>query len=295
MKWFEKIFKSRESMLFDEQSTSDVIKKIKNEYQDVSEHLKESAEDLLRSLEEQSTKLTEKAKLLKEAGFINSEIVLELERINKEKREKKEELEYINKAKATFPNNKFITEDNLKKILNKYCMSIYALSSFKEYVPVEALLDIKNFKDTYKIKIYKKKRIDQPYDHYTARNSWEIITKIEYDQISEIQKVEYPSYTDSDGRMKSHDLYRSEKELYETRVRAARKYYLEESDVQLSICCYGDETTQKVDKAKKNSQPIVIMETNEFSKYGKKGYIIITSWGDDLPYDPLIYNEPKEE
>lgn len=291
------LFKKKESALFSEKATSNIVNKASVEANDYSDRLLESAEALLESLEEDSVKRKEKANLLNELGFTSSKLVKEVKEAEAKKAETERIAKRLKEAKLAYPNYKYISEDNLTNILVKRNMIIVKVSEFNGFVPEDNLLAIKEF--------FNKHPEDKVYYTKKGLRSWdshgeEMITLDEFNTLTKEQHNPYPSqYRKLDSTEEYIPLAQRQLEshVYDERVRQWKKkqetlykYELSKKDRILSICCYQSETT-KGKSGKAFSEPIIVMETNKFSDYGNKGYIIITAWGDDLQYDPLIYND----
>jgi len=297
------LFKKKESVLFSDKATSKIVNNARIEANDYSDRLLESAESLLKSIEEDSVKIKEKAKLLEELGFTGSKLVQEVKELEKSKRLEQEKADKLKKAKEAYPNYKYISEEDLLTILNKNKMVIGNISKFNGYVPEANLLDIKKFYEDHPDDKYVYSRTFRRQEDYKAAEyQWRVdrlsspnprvsITKAEYDKIEVDNNPYYPSSLDNKGSHLSTEDYKSAMNNYDAKL-AARKYHTYADLKPLNICCYqhevGEGTSPKEDK---HSEPIIVMETSQFSDYAKKGYIIVTAWGDDLQYDPLIYND----
>lgn len=267
----------KESFLFNETATSNTLKSISKEYNDLSDKIIKESEQLLNDLEEENKRLIDKAKLLKDMGFINNELVKQVEENEKKRSKAKEKAQYIEKFKKDYPNYKYISKVELDIILKKYNMVMKNVSEFKAYVPEINLKDIQKFFEAYPDKkyIYYEETIYSW--HRSGQSSKYEINEATYNRkIKEEQEKE---------RQKREDHLRYVP--YES-VTDTKYNYIKELRM-LNICSI-ESNFQDLSKHY-NSEPIVVMQTNN---YGELGYIIITAWGNDLQYDPKIYIDKEE-
>ena len=92
----------------------------------------------------------EKAKRLNFLGFSQAKQVEESSQILKQAVISKEVAELVRKYQVMYPNNKFITEEQVKAICFKYNLICGEVKRFKGFVPEKNLLEIENFKKRYK-------------------------------------------------------------------------------------------------------------------------------------------------
>lgn len=127
-----------------------LVQKIHKEFDDVESKILKECEDLLSSLEiPTESQLERKAKLMKQIGFVNSEIVTQaevLEKRNQEVVEKKVKTEKIATSimglKVKYPKEKFITIDELDRICKKYNLIHAPVKNYVKDIPEKNLLEI---------------------------------------------------------------------------------------------------------------------------------------------------------
>jgi len=105
------------------------------------------------SLETDKQDLVDKCKRLKELGFEKTQEVVEgqkelrrIEALEKENIEKKELIEAINYFSNKYPIYKFITDDSVRKICEKYGLVYGGVKDYKGTVPDKNLKQIEDFK-----------------------------------------------------------------------------------------------------------------------------------------------------
>ena len=113
-----KLFKSQETL----------IKEIHNEFDTAEDRLLKQADDIIAELNiPTESKIEERASRLSKIGFVKSEPVKQADSLVKKRKDisntivkNKEQAELIKYYKHTYPFIKFITEDELDRICEKY-------------------------------------------------------------------------------------------------------------------------------------------------------------------------------
>lgn len=119
---------------------ADLIQQIHNEFDTAQERLLSQANELLRA--SSSTSIVDISERLKSVGFVNTPIAIEGDKIRKEVVKSRAEAETINYYKFTYPFLKFLTEDELNRICDKYKLIHAPVANYIKNVPKKNLLDI---------------------------------------------------------------------------------------------------------------------------------------------------------
>lgn len=130
------------------------VEVIHAEFDNAEEKILQECAELLKNTDViTETQLEKKAKILKELGFNNSEPVKQAESFFKKRKEKKLILvktkliaETINELKVKYPNEKFITVDELERICNKYNLIHAPVANYIKDIPEKNVLEMSNVK-----------------------------------------------------------------------------------------------------------------------------------------------------
>lgn len=254
--------KENKARLLDSNGASKILRGAKVDADDTSDRLLESSYSLLNALEEQFTELKEKATLLEETGFMASQLVVELKDIEKKRIAQEQRTKRLERVKNIFPNYRFIEHNDLVDLLAPYKMCIGTVSKFTGFVPKENLLEIKAF----------------------------------YDEYPDLKTSYFKKYYGSYGPPSFIPIGKNLYDFY-TKGKISSEYVMMPTDLKICAFSYevGGGTGAPTSHAKKfpHSEPIILLETSEYSETGQKGYIIITAWGEDLKYDPRIYKDKE--
>lgn len=120
------------------------IEEIHHEFEIAGERLLEEALTIVR--ETQSVANEEKINRLRNIGFKNVKEVSEGNAVIQKKKMNEELANLIQYYQRTYPLNKFITEDQVKTICEKYSLVCGDISRYRGFVPDEKLKQIENFK-----------------------------------------------------------------------------------------------------------------------------------------------------
>jgi hypothetical protein len=228
------------------------------------------------SLDTNKQALLDKCKRLKALGFTNTKEVkeaeIEIERLNKlqkENEEKQELIEAINFFSITYPTYKFITEDSVNKICQKYGLVYGEISRYLGTVPDKNLKHIEQFNVHDKHECYFKQTI---YLGMGVSRSMDkkYITKYEHEIIKE-------RYEKSDNRL-TFSVHSREVNL---------KCPLEIAAPVKDFNMEGMEV--KNNKIQKIEIPDPIVFKPVIFK-DKKHYLIVTAWGEEAS-DEIVVNQ----
>lgn len=126
----------------------EVVVKIHNEFNTAGEKLLAEATEVIAKA---NSPVIDKAKRLSSLGFSQAQQVQESADIIKKAEISKETAELVQKYQVMYPNNKFITEDQVKEICFKYNLVCGDVKRFKGFVPEKNLKQIEDFKSRYDI------------------------------------------------------------------------------------------------------------------------------------------------
>ena len=116
---------------------------IHHEFNTAADRLLEEAN---KCLSDAASKDVDKVSRLTSLGFKQSNQVTELAPSIEKAKLSKEQLELLEYFKMNYPNNKFITEEQVKAICYKYNLVCGDVSRFKGFVPEKNLKEIESFK-----------------------------------------------------------------------------------------------------------------------------------------------------
>jgi len=132
-------------------SVQETIEEIHESFYTEVDKLLEEAK-ISKSTETDKQDLIDKCKRLKKLGFTNTKEVIQaqieidrLSNVQRQNRENKELVEAINYFSFKYPNYKFITEDSVKKICEKYGLIYGTVDRYKGTVPDKNLQHIEDF------------------------------------------------------------------------------------------------------------------------------------------------------
>src|SRR6185312_4215711 len=143
------------------QDPNEVIEKIHYEFNSAIERLLKEAKEIISR-----NKDADKGERLKKIGFSAAAPVIQsLE--NKEKEKLANKIEYY---QTWYPNNKFITESEVKRICGKYGLLFGESSNYKGDIPEKNLVEIENFKLRDEEK-NRRSNFDDYHDRYMYQNT----------------------------------------------------------------------------------------------------------------------------
>lgn len=136
------------------------------------------------SLETNKQELLDKCERLTKLGFTNTKEVLEarkeitrLEDLKKENLKKERLFEAINYFSVKYPTYKFITEDSVKKICEKYTLFYSTIDNYIGTVPDKNLKHIEDFKISNEDRCCTKKSLIRGREDYCSYREYELSNK----------------------------------------------------------------------------------------------------------------------
>lgn len=241
------LFKKKQSVA----TITATIEKIHNEFDSASERLLKEAKDIIAR-----NKDADKGNRLLALGFQSAAPVAQ-SRENCEKETLSLKIEYY---QMWYPNNKFITEDAVKSICEKYGLMFGDAHYYKGDVPEKNLAEMESFK----LRDEDKERRTNIGDYY--QRSLMLSQMNAQRGLLERAPLSTPSYREQP------------KELREYVVQRPFKICAPEKDFDTKY------TTVK-DGYKLEYDPIVLQPVD-------MGYLIVTKWGLEAN-DPIVINEKK--
>lgn len=228
--------------------------------------------NISNSLQSDKQSLVDKSARLKALGFTNTKEVKEAEaeinrlnKLQKENEEKKELIEAINFFSAAYPAYKFITENSVKKICQKYGLIYGPVSRYKGTVPDKNLKHIEEFKINDEHVCYMCER------NYIGLGAYGLVTTYMTKEECATGLEEYRKSTDRNRYMLSTNF-----EVCPLEIVAPVKDF---DTIGMEV---KDSKLQKIEIP----DPIVLQPVI-FNK--KKHYLIVTAWGEEAS-DELVVN-----
>lgn len=133
------------------------VEQIHHEFNTASDRLLEEAKKILKQ------KVDERGKRLMALGFRGTEEAKIARRTQESIRLAQLEAEYITRSSQRYPEYKFITKRDAKKIAAKYSLVIGEVGDYRGYVPEENLRDIEHFMSKHGNAIEKARAKSSPY------------------------------------------------------------------------------------------------------------------------------------
>jgi hypothetical protein len=125
-------------LLKSKKSTEQIIAEIHNEFDSASERLLQEAKDIV--LQD-----TSKGDRLRQLGFNSAKPVKEIEEIRKTQHDARQLAERVSYFSQWYPHNKFITEEAVQAICEKYGLVFASTQYYKGDVPEKNLLEMEKF------------------------------------------------------------------------------------------------------------------------------------------------------
>ena len=283
---FNKLRKKQQSILkeilvIDKSSSHSyppIVQEIHKEFHTMGDVLLKEAHDILNSIQ---IKDKEKSSLLISMGFTNTPEAKEY--IENQERERKslELATLIEYYRQRYPFNKFITEDAVKQICEKYSLICGEISQYKGFVPKEKLLKISNFKLN---------EVDKPLFYIQERSGELVVPK--FNPIKTIsarfnrEGEAYKHICDYNRQNPNHNLYISI--FYDNYQGHSEFSTIILKELTFKICAPlkdMDMTEHHVDGyklLKHNPDPVVLQPI-------QGGYLIVCAWGDEAS-DSIVVN-----
>lgn len=257
-----------------------VVKDIHNEFLTAGDNLLNQAKEFLQTDQERDIN---KADLMENFGFYNAKQIKNLKQVKNDVAKNKELFRLINEYRRTYPNNKFISNRDVKRINEKYKLVQGSTDQYTGFVPAKNLKYIDTFFKSHKVE----KRFH--------------IQEIKYSFVASKQSVsEFKDYLKNIGNeVVAMDLSKAEHYI---KYKIADELGLSKLWVDsvslierpiFEICAPKSDMIHKKDLFEKLGlsatkftevpDPIILYPVS-------KGYIIVTAWGDEAS-DPLVLNE----
>lgn len=271
-------------------SNNQIIEEIHETFYSEVDRLLEQAK-ISKPLDTDKQDIIDKSIRLKGLGFNNTKEVSiaenEVDRlrvIERENEQKAELIEAINYFSFKYPFYKFITEDSVRKICEKYSLIYGDVSQYKGDVPEKNLNDIESFKIDKKDECYFSKTI-----HFRSFTNVDDVKYISYDEMfPEVIKKDFSNMDSFEM-----DMYRSQMEL-RSRIENNKYFRTQKGKCSLEISAPQKDFNMegmelKGLKLSKIEIPDPIVLKPVFFK-GKKHYLIVTAWGLEAN-DELVINQ----
>lgn len=232
----------------------DVVYQIHHEFEIASEQLVLQANAIIA---EAGTKDVDKVSRLEKFGFKQVKQVVEIKPLIQKAELSKEQIEFVRYYQLNYPNNKFITEEQVKTICHKYNLVCGEVGLFKGFVPEKNLRDIESFK------------IKEPES--------KLITT---------QRIRSTPVTNFSGKLTKGEM----KDLLSKGTIIVDDHWVDIATPVLQICAPVkdmDLTGKTITEGYKVTEihipdPVVLQPV-------KGGYLILTAWGDEAN-DELVVN-----
>ncbi len=293
---FERLFNNKKESNDSKPKTEEVavkshsypkeVMEIHHEFHIASDLLLEQAKSIIT---EAATKDVDKVNRLEGLGFKQAAQVTEIKPLIEKAKLSKEQIELVNCYSIKYPNNKFITGQQVKAICYKYNLVCGDVGRFKGFVPEKNLREIEGFKVD---------ENDVPKLLFQL-DSWpelELpINEIDETYLSEYGKAYFMGvnnlnygYITDDSASPKCNLYDNEKCSIFKGFRFVRSTMINTNELQIcaplkDMDLSGMEIKKGYKLQKHIPDPVVL-------KRVKGGYLILTAWGDEAS-DELVVNQ----
>lgn len=264
-----------------------VVKEIHTSFMSAGEKLLKEAKDIIANAE---VKDEEKVNRLKKVGFTNAGQVKSAEMAIEKKKQAEKDAAIVEMYAIRYPQYKFITEDIVKQICDKYKLVMGAIGKYKGFVPEKNLSDIESFSV---------KNEDCHESHHHSRGYMDLSS------IANMQMQDRPFLGDLaavDRRQRDlADLYYQERVLRDM-VQEFRPTYPPPIQVAVSepkitttykrefLICAPQKDMKIESWERVEGHKIVHVPDPVVLHPVKHGYLIVTAWGDESS-DELVVNQ----
>lgn len=260
-----------------------VVEDIHNEFFTAGDNILQEATCLLKELEEKDLA---KGKRLAAIGFGKTrEAVVAIETQNK-LATTKEIADLVMYYRMNYPNNKFITEEQVKDICFKYNLVCGEIGLFKGFVPEKKLVSIEKFN----LKEEDKFDITKPIYFATSENGtddWKPINISEKDFLTDYVKVYInksyhyvrhvcPTLNNGKGKVVSH---LAQPELVNNKTKLQICAPIKDMEIEGMSVKEGYQLFKQINVP----DPVVLQPV-------KGGYLIVCAWGDEAS-DEIVVNQ----
>lgn len=233
--------------------TEEIIQQIHNEFDNSSNELIAEANKILAA---NSTFNQEKVDMLRQCGFNEVKEVLKQKEESYIRKIANDNLKFIQYYQMYYPNNRFITEQQISTICRKYNLVFGRVTQYTGFVPLKNIKEIAAFKVREEDETYELRSSGRYGIGYTS------ITKNEY------------------LRIKKEESERFRVEIYDIHAQVTPFFICAPlKDMQLEYGQYVDQRGFIIEIP----DPIVLCKVNN-------GYLIISKWGLEAS-DPIVQNE----
>lgn len=253
------IFKKKQTA----KSSEQIIAEIHSEFDSASEKILQEAKDLISGIN------TEKADRLRSLGFAQAKPVTETQQARQLKEKNEELARKVEYFKQWYPHNKFITEEAVRTICEKYGLVFGDASYYRGDVPEKNVLEMEAF--------------SLRKEDMRTETSWEdmVMGRVRGSMERFISHNPFgPSFIIREGEM-NYGIdwgYEDKPSKKEKKVKPAFKICAPESDFDMTML------SRKGHKLELNiPDPIVLQPVNG-------GYLIVTKWGLEAS-DEIVRNE----
>lgn len=288
-----KLFKKQKSTnvsVVEQNQYPEIVQQIHKDFYTASDKLLQEANDIIKLAEEKNINKIER---LKSLGINNCKEVVDSEEIINKSKRVEITSKLIKDYAYRYPMNKFITEEQVIAICNKYNLVMGDISRFKGFVPEKNLKEIENFKL-----------------HKVDENI--LITSIPglVFQDAEIKKrsdyfhiykkgTDAFSFQSDDGvnfygglrknPFNLHEFNFNSSDLIEDRELFVRHFAIE--NASFKICApLKDMDTRGLELKNGYKLTEIYIPDPVVLKPVKGGYLIVTAWGDEAS-DPIVVNQ----
>lgn len=282
------------------------VEQIHAEFDSAEERLMKQAEDILANLSIPTESAIErKAKLAQELGFVNSEVVAKAksiaernQKIQKTIELTKRQADVLNELKFHYPNEKFLTVDELDRICEKYSLIHCPIKNYIKDIPEKNLLEIKNVQF---LKHEHKKPLSFRYTYDIYK--WSSGYMNQYHNPLEIPKQYRNEFTSDERFHSAWEIGRKITELSElptnktVHLDSHTEHIVNYTGLFIAAPKSHFDTKGLTAKGKFGFFNVTVTEVKDpvVFEYCKDGFVrIVTKWGtdDDQSYlDPVLVNE----
>ena len=244
-----------------------VVEEIHNEFFTAGDRLLQEANEILAAA---SAASIEKGKRLAALGFNNVPEAVNAQKVEKQIEMSKEVAELVRYYQIKYPNNKFITEEQVKAICEKYGLVCGEISMYKGFVPESKLKVIESFKFditdsevvySYGLRFFTKKELFEDSDAFGKSWRYNDNKKV-YDKLFSIKGVGTEGHIKSKYNNEGFKICAPLKDMEIPKGKEVRGYKIQDIP-----------------------DPVVLQPVNG-------GYLIVAAWGDEAS-DEIVVNQTQ--
>lgn len=246
-------------------TTQEMIEQIHHEFETAGEKLLSQANEWLANNSQLSN--VEKVKELERLGFLSTQEYKAHKKQISDIKMNKEIADLVEKYSLRYPNHKYITEEQVNLICEKYNLVCGGVSLYKGFVPEKNLKQIAGFKPH-----------DEDYEYLRCNGFYGTVYKTTFKEWEE-----YSIQKEIDNKLRREDPlhYHLTRGVYDSIEYQKRM-------PELLICAPIKDMDMKGRELRGSfireiPDPVVLYPL-------EKGYIILTAWGDEAS-DPIVVNQ----